>query len=74
MFCIDKNWNGADDNRMDFNPSNMLYHQAFILQNIFYPNHNLHAFQILVVNYFHTRYSYLNYTNTLGISRKLSYP
>ena len=62
------------DNRIYFNPSNMLHHHAFTLQDIFYPHHNLHAFQILVINYFHTRYSYLNYSNTLGISRKLSFP
>lgn len=62
MFCIDKGWNGAYDNRIYFNPSNMLHHHAFILQNIFYPHLNFHAFQIVMINYFHTRYSYLNYS------------
>ena len=62
------------DNRIYFNPSTMLHHHAFTLQDISYPHHNLPAFQILVINYFHTRYSYLNYSNTLGISRKLSFP
>lgn len=47
----------------------MLYHDAFTLQNIFYHHHNLYAFQIPVINYFYTRYSYLNYSNTLGFEK-----
>lgn len=55
VFCIVKDWNDAYDNRIYFNPSNMLHHDAFTSQNIFYPHHNFHAFQILVINYFSTR-------------------
>lgn len=67
MSYIDKGWNGAINKRIYFSPSNMLHHDAFTLQNISYPHHNLHAFQILIINYFYTRNSYRNYSNTLGI-------
>lgn len=40
MFYIDKGWNGACNNRMQFIPSNTLHHAAFPLQNIFSPLHN----------------------------------